>query len=100
MLKHIVMWKLKPEAEGKTAQENALEIKNRLEGLKTVIPEVISLEVGIDLSKTDQSFDVVLNSEFNDPQSCSTYANHPDHLEIAKFIGKVAAKRIVVDYNA
>ena len=34
MIKHIVMWKLKENAEGKTKEENAEIIKNGLEGLK------------------------------------------------------------------
>ena len=33
MIKHIVMWKLKENAEGKTKEENAEIIKNGLEGL-------------------------------------------------------------------
>ncbi|MCD7914768.1 MAG: Dabb family protein [Tannerellaceae bacterium] len=33
MLKHIVMWKLKAEAEGKTKAENALWMKEHLEAL-------------------------------------------------------------------
>lgn len=33
MIKHIVMWKLKPVAEGKTKQENAEIMKELLEGL-------------------------------------------------------------------
>ena len=34
MIKHIVMWKLKDEAEGNSKDENAKIIKNSLEDLK------------------------------------------------------------------
>lgn len=34
MIKHIVMWKLKDEAEGNSKAENAQIIKNSLEDLK------------------------------------------------------------------
>ena len=37
MIKHIVMWKLKEEAEGHSKEENAKLIKNMLEGLKDKI---------------------------------------------------------------
>ena len=33
MVRHIVWWTLKPEAEGRTAAENAKLIKQRLEAL-------------------------------------------------------------------
>ncbi|MDE7126740.1 MAG: Dabb family protein, partial [Bacteroidales bacterium] len=45
MIKHIVMWKLKPEAEGRTAAENAQWMKEHLEGLLGVVPELLSCEV-------------------------------------------------------
>ena len=47
MLKHIVMWKLKEFAEGKTKAENALIMKENLERLVGIVPEIISLQVGI-----------------------------------------------------
>ena len=46
MLKHIVMWKLKEFAEGKTKAENALIMKESLERLVGIVPEIISLQVG------------------------------------------------------
>jgi len=38
MLHHIVMWKLKDFAEGKTKNENAELMKEKLEDLKIKIP--------------------------------------------------------------
>ena len=40
MLKHIVMWKLKEFAEGKTKAENALIMKESLERLVGIVPIV------------------------------------------------------------
>ena len=39
MLKHVVMWKLKETAEGKTKAENAQFMKEHLEALWGVVPE-------------------------------------------------------------
>ncbi|MDI6031580.1 Dabb family protein [Flavobacterium sp. LB2P84] len=36
MIHHIVMWKLKDFAEGKSKAENAIILKERLEGLKRI----------------------------------------------------------------
>ena len=45
MVRHIVWWTLKPEAEGRTAAENAKLIKQRLEALMGQSPSLQSLEV-------------------------------------------------------
>ena len=60
MIKHIVMWKLKDEAEGNSKAENAKIIKNSLEYLKGKINEIVNIEVGIDVNKSEQAYDVVL----------------------------------------
>ena len=45
--KHIVMWKFKEQHNGKSALENARWMKEQLEGLVGVVPELLSAEVGI-----------------------------------------------------
>ena len=57
MLKHIVMWKLKEFAEGKTKAENALIMKESLERLVGIVPEIISLQVGINEKESDMAYD-------------------------------------------
>ncbi|OFI05836.1 stress responsive A/B barrel domain protein [Clostridium acetireducens DSM 10703] len=99
MIKHIVMWKLKDTAEGSTKIENAKKIKNDLELLKGVIAELYSIEVGIDINKSEAAYDLVLYSEFKDQKSLDIYQNHPEHLKVAGFVKKVSENRIVVDYE-
>ena len=48
MLKHIVMWRYKDGAEGKSSKEHAQWMKQNLEALVGVVPEIQSLEYGID----------------------------------------------------
>ncbi|MDD7236512.1 MAG: Dabb family protein [bacterium] len=45
--KHIVMWKFKEQHNGKSALENARWMKEQLEGLVGVVPELLRAEVGI-----------------------------------------------------
>ena len=40
--KHIVMWKFKVQHNGKSALENARWMKEQLEGLVGVVPELLS----------------------------------------------------------
>jgi len=99
MVKHIVFWKLKEEAHGLNKQELALEIKKRLEALNGKIDELLHLEVGLDFSKTESSFDLVLYSEFVDKAALNAYQLHPLHQEVASFIGPATSDRKLVDYQ-
>lgn len=99
MVKHIVMWKLKDEALGKNKKENALLIKEKLEGLKGQIPEILEIEVGIDFLESEQSYDVVLVSTFSNKDALDRYQKHPKHIEVGSFVGEVRLSRTVVDYE-
>jgi len=98
MLKHIVMWKLKDLAEGKTKIENAKMMKFMLEGLKEKISEIDHIEVGLNVIASEAAFDVVLYSEFKDQKALETYQKHPEHVKVADFVGKIKEERVVVDY--
>lgn len=100
MIKHIVMWKLKETAEGKTKEENAVYIKNILEALKDEIEEIIRIEVGINYLEEEGAYDLVLYSEFTSKEDVEIYQNHPEHLKVAEYVGKVRETRVVVDYES
>lgn len=99
-MKHIVMWKLKETAEGKSKLENALVMKEMLESLPGKISEIKFLEVGINIKPSDASYDVVLYSEFRDEAALSAYQGHPEHVKVADFVAKIREERAVVDYLA
>ena len=98
MIKHVVMWKLKQQAEGKGKSENIELVKKSLLSLKPVIIQINSIEVGANINPTDAAFDLVLISTHNDEEALSGYINHPAHKEVAVFVGKVVAERKVVDF--
>lgn len=99
MIKHIVMWKLKEEALGKSKNENALELKQTLEALKGVIEELKEVEVGINFNPSDAAFDVVLYSAFENKEGLEAYQKHPEHQKIVSFVGEIRTDRAVVDYE-
>jgi hypothetical protein len=98
MLKHVVMWKFKDSAEGGSREQNLKKAKGLIESLKGRIPEIRQLEVGIDVSQSEQSYDLVLSSEFADVNALLAYQKHPDHVRVVEFLRKVHGGRIVVDY--
>ncbi|EEH97499.1 hypothetical protein CSBG_01125 [Clostridium sp. 7_2_43FAA] len=99
MIKHIVMWKLKENAEDNTKEINSLEIKRQIESLKGRIDKVLELEVGINFEESSQAYDVVLYSTFHSKDDLNYYQNNEEHLKVVNFIKKVIEERIVVDYE-
>lgn len=101
MIKHVVMWKLKDVAEGKTKAENAGVMKKLLEGLPSKIPELLKAEAGINIleREDDAVCDVVLTVQCSTQKDLQTYASHPAHQQVVKFIKKVVIEARVVDYE-
>ena len=100
MIKHIVMWRLKDQADGVHKRENARRLKSKLEALGTKIKELRFVEVGINFNTSDAAFDVVLYSEFDNKQALQDYQKHPEHQKLIKdFLDKVRIDKKVVDYE-
>lgn len=100
MVRHIVLFKLADEAEGRSKAENALIIKERLEELKNTIPVIRKIEVKINLSEASaDNHDVILESEFDTLEDVRTYAVHPEHIKVGVFIAKVRTSRAAIDYE-
>ena len=99
MITHIVMWKMKPEAQGRTGAENAQIMKERLEALNGRIPGLMHIEVGIDFSCSPASFDIALYSQFESRKALDDYQTHPEHMAVRKFVAEVIDGRHIVDYE-
>ncbi len=99
MIKHIVLWKLKDNVEGKTKPETSRELKAALEGLKGKIPELRALEVGINFNPADTASDVSLYTEFKGREDLEKYQKHPEHLKVVEVVKRLTAERRVSDYE-
>ncbi len=99
MVKHIVMWKFKEIAEGKSKEENMAFVRDSLYALRGVIDEIKNMEVGIDITRSDASMDLALITEFESVETMKVYAVHPEHVKVAGYIRKVTESRVVLDYN-
>ncbi|HEX5709878.1 MAG TPA: Dabb family protein [Sulfuricurvum sp.] len=94
MLVHIVMFQFKEENK----EGNLAKVKSMLEALPGKISDLKSMEVGIDISQSDRSFDLVLTSLFENQEGLNAYAVHPAHVEVVNVIKEVASVSKVVDY--
>lgn len=99
MIRHIVMWRFKEEAEEKTKQQNMEYVRSRLMSLKDMIPEIKSLEIGINIANGGAAYDMALVSEFEDEAALEAYRTHPNHVEVSEYVSKVRTDRAVVDYE-
>lgn len=97
MIKHIVFWKLKDEAEGGTKAENVAKIKQMLERLVGVVPGLVSAEVGANTNGGE--FDACLVSVFESPEALHAYDSHPEHLKVRSFVKAVRLDRASVDFE-
>ena len=99
MVKHIVMWKFKENAEGKTKAENIEFVKESLYALVGVIDKIKKMEIGVDISHTDMSMDMVLLTEFESVEDMKAYAVDPAHVKVSQYVRKVVESRVVLDYD-
>jgi hypothetical protein len=99
MLKHIVMWRLKESAEGRTKAENSIYVKEILESLPYKIKEIKHLDVGINIINAPPAYDLVLIVDFANMLDLQAYQAHPEHVKVANYILKVRETRAVVDYE-
>jgi Stress responsive A/B Barrel Domain. len=99
MIRHVVMWKFKEQAEGKTKGENCRYVKERLEALPGMLPFIRRLEVGINEYPSQMAADMILITEFESKEDLDLYAVHPDHVKVSEYVTKVRESRVVCDYT-
>ncbi|MCC5806678.1 MAG: Dabb family protein [Opitutales bacterium] len=99
MLRHIVFFRLKDTPDGKTAAQNAAELKRRLEALSPLVPEIRSLEAGLDVLHGDASYDLALTVDLDDLDALERYRVHPEHQKVVQFVKEVTSARAAVDYE-
>ncbi len=95
MIVHIVMFKFKDENK----ESNIKEVVKRLNALVELIPELKSMEVGVNFTDSERAFDLSLYSTFETKEALGAYAIHPEHLKVVELIKSVTLESKVVDYE-
>jgi hypothetical protein len=86
------------EFKEENKEANMARVKTMLEALPSKIETLRSMEVGIDISGSERSFDMVLISKFDDQAGLDAYAPHTAHQEVVSVIKEVTTLSKVVDY--
>ena len=90
MIRHVVLMKFADPAD-------APEAKTRLEALLPAIPEIRTLEVGLDVLRTEVSYDLWLITTHDSAATLAGYQEHPVHQDFRAWVGPRLAGRVVVD---
>lgn len=95
MITHIVLFKLTdPTAENVTAT------RNKLLSMDGKIDLLRHLEVGVDVIRSERSFDIALTTRFDSLDDLQAYQVHPYHAgEVVPHMKSVCASIVAVDYE-
>ena len=93
MIRHVVMWKFKPEQQA--AMETFLQGLRQLDG---VIPELLHMEIGVNC-KPGNDFDACLIADFADLDALERYKNDPRHVAVSRLCKSIRTARGAVDFQ-
>ncbi len=100
MIRHVVMFKFKEEAEGRTKAENLAITQAMLEALPSKIDLIRASTVSINSSDADQTnYDLCLICDFDSFEDLAAYIVHPDHKAVGAFMRPVRLDRACVDFE-
>ncbi|MCL2555397.1 MAG: Dabb family protein [Firmicutes bacterium] len=92
MVKHIVLFKLKNQADRPKALEALNSMKGKIEGL-------IDLETGEDFLASERSYDIALICTLKDRDALDFYQAHSVHQPVKKIMHAIRESSIAVDYE-
>ena len=77
MITHVVLFKLKDASAARMEETRA-----RLDGLRGAVGVLKSLEVGVDVIRSERSYDLALIATFESLADLETYQKHPAHQDV------------------
>lgn len=93
MITHIVLFKLADPG-------NIQKTRDVLADMKGKIPQLRSLEVGIDVVRSERSYDLALITKFDSLEDLRAYQSHPVHVKVLEYIISVKENIIAVDFES
>ncbi len=91
MIKHVVMYKLKNEADADEMIRRFLSMRGKIEVLK-------SLYAGKNEVESARAYDVALICEFDSLADLEIYASHPVHIPVKEYVHSVIKEAHSVDF--
>ena len=99
MVRHIILWKIKEEKTEQEKLDIKKGVKKGLEGLKGVVPGLLSCNVYID-GLASSNCDIMLDSTLESEEALKAYQKNPAHVEVADtFVRPFMEVRMCMDYE-
>lgn len=96
MITHIVFFKLADPSAAAIATT-----KEKLLGMEGRIPFLRHLEVGVDVIRSERSYDIALVTKFDSLDDLQAYQVHPVHAgEVVPHMKSVCSSIVAVDYES
>lgn len=100
MIKHIIIFNFKEEANGKSKQENMEEAKQKMLRLLDDIKEIRSMDIHFNDARTPMdNHDFIMESTFDNVEDLAIYQQHPSHIAFGNYVKQVRASRVCIDYE-
>lgn len=96
MVKHIILWQIKDDANKASVKKNA---KEALEGLAGKIDGLLSVKVHINGLESSNA-DMMLETSFTDEAALKGYSVHPLHVKAADtYVRPFTKLRVCLDFE-
>jgi len=95
MIKHVVLFKFKPE----TDERERAAVINELRDLPNKIDVIREYEVGLDVLRSQRSWDGVIIGTYDDLDALQKYQRHDDHIPVVMKMQQLCDTFGVVDFE-
>ena len=92
MFRHIVFFKFNDPKDAPEACRRLMSMEGKVSSLRQI-------EVGLDCLHTERSWEMVLDTRFEDRQGYEAYASDPTHLEVLSWLKSVVEQAATVDFH-
>jgi hypothetical protein len=94
MLTHVVLFKLKDRSP-----ENIAATRDRIAAIDGHIPQLRSIQVGVNVVTSDRAYDIALVETFDSVEDMKAYQVNPVHVELLKDVLPRFEASAAVDYE-
>lgn len=95
MITHIVSFKLKDRSAENI--DRAVAVLRDMEGK---IEQLKYIEVGVDVLRSERSYDIALVTKFDTMADLEAYQVHPVHQKVIAYMSQVREASVSVDYES
>jgi hypothetical protein len=96
MIRHVVLFRWKPEATGEQRERVATELST----LPPIVPSIRGFRLGPDAGISEGNADFAVTADFDDEAGFLAYRNDPTHRAIiAEHITPITAERTAVQFE-